>query len=438
MTKALGWGILGAVALAALLYLAGLIGPDTGPISLVSPSVETASTGTAPTEGATGSGAEVAAVSPTPEAPGEMPAADAVETGAGAPDAVAADAPAEAPAEPAPPRFDLVRADPGGQTLVAGHAAPGAEVSVLLDGEAQPVASADSSGRFALFLDLPPSADPRVLQLSMKLGERDIASTEEVILAPRPPSEAPPPPPADSAAGIGAVAEVPADPSAPEAGVAEAPAAAPEARDETIELASGAAAEAPESAGAPPAAVDDPSAAPAILLSTEAGVEVLQAPDTLPAGQVAIDAITYDDAGGVTLSGRGSADATLRIYLDNRSVATGAVPPTGRWQIDLPGVEGGTYTLRVDQLARSGEVSARAESPFLREEPSRLSAAADAAEAGRAALTAVTVQPGNTLWALARDRYGEGLAYVKVFEANRDQIRNPDLIYPGQIFELPD
>jgi len=39
---------------------------------------------------------------------------------------------------------------------------------------------------------------------------------------------------------------------------------------------------------------------------------------------------------------------------------------------------------------------------------------------------------------LARDRYGEGLAYVKVFEANRDQIRNPDLIYPGQIFELPD
>ncbi|WP_370203241.1 peptidoglycan-binding protein LysM [Salipiger bermudensis] len=433
MTKALGWGILGAVALAALLYLAGLIGPDTGPLRLVSP-VETASV-----EGDTGSDAAVATNSATPEAPEAMPARDAVEAGGEAPDAVAADSPAEASAEPAPPRFDLVRADPGGQTLVAGSAAPGAEVSVLLDGEAQPVASADSSGRFALFLDLPPSADPRVLRLSMKLGEQEIASTEEVILAPPAPSDAPEPPPAGSTAEISAVAEVAVGPSAPGAGGTsegtDTPGVEAVANDEALETASG---ETAGGAATPPAPADASAAAPAILLSTEAGVEVLQAPDPLPAGQVAIDAITYDETGGVTLSGRGSADATLRIYLDNRSVATGAVPETGRWRIDLPGVEGGTYTLRVDQLAESGDVSARAESPFLREEPARLAAAADEAEAGEAALTAVTGQPGNTLWALARDRYGEGLAYVKVFEANREQIRNPDLIYPGQIFELPD
>ena len=328
-----------------------------------------------------------------------------------------------------------MRADPGGQTLVAGSAAPGAEVSVLLDGEAQPVASADSSGRFALFLDLPPSADPRVLRLSMKLGEQEIASTEEVILAPPAPSDAPEPPPAGSTAEISAVAEAAVGPSAPGTEGADAPGVEAVANDEALEMASD------ETAGGAvtsPAPADASAAAPAILLSTEAGVEVLQAPDPLPEGQVAIDAITYDETGGVTLSGRGSADATLRIYLDNRSVATGAVPETGRWRIDLPGVEGGTYTLRVDQLAESGDVSARAESPFLREEPAKLAAAADEAEAGEAALTAVTVQPGNTLWALARDRYGEGLAYVKVFEANREQIRNPDLIYPGQIFELPD
>ena len=48
-----------------------------------------------------------------------------------------------------------------------------------------------------------------------------------------------------------------------------------------------------------------------------------------------------------------------------------------------------------------------------------------------------TVQPGNTLWAIARERYGEGIMYVMVFEANRDRIRNPDLIYPGQVFVLP-
>ena len=63
-----------------------------------------------------------------------------------------------------------------------------------------------------------------------------------------------------------------------------------------------------------------------------------------------------------------------------------------------------------------------------------------AAAAARASgpATAVTVQRGDTLWAIARDRYGEGLLYVQVFEANREFIRDPDLIYPGQIFALPD
>lgn len=58
------------------------------------------------------------------------------------------------------------------------------------------------------------------------------------------------------------------------------------------------------------------------------------------------------------------------------------------------------------------------------------------AKAGR--VTAVTVQPGNTLWALARENYGEGIRYVQLFEANRDKIRDPDLIYPGQVFDIPE
>ena len=47
------------------------------------------------------------------------------------------------------------------------------------------------------------------------------------------------------------------------------------------------------------------------------------------------------------------------------------------------------------------------------------------------------VQPGNSLWRLARRSYGEGLRYTEIYEANKDQIRNPDLIYPGQVFVLP-
>src|SRR3546814_12473707 len=49
----------------------------------------------------------------------------------------------------------------------------------------------------------------------------------------------------------------------------------------------------------------------------------------------------------------------------------------------------------------------------------------------------VVVQPGNSLWRLARHIYGEGLRYTDIYKANQTQIRDPDLIYPGQIFSVP-
>ncbi|TKA94195.1 LysM peptidoglycan-binding domain-containing protein, partial [Cereibacter changlensis] len=61
-------------------------------------------------------------------------------------------------------------------------------------------------------------------------------------------------------------------------------------------------------------------------------------------------------------------------------------------------------------------------------------AEADAAAGGP---ITVTVQPGFTLWRIAEDNFGSGIRYVQVYEANRDRIRDADLIYPGQVFTLP-
>jgi len=52
-------------------------------------------------------------------------------------------------------------------------------------------------------------------------------------------------------------------------------------------------------------------------------------------------------------------------------------------------------------------------------------------------IASITVQPGNTLWGIASDRYGDGFLFARVFDANKAQIRDPDLIYPGQVFVLP-
>ena len=49
----------------------------------------------------------------------------------------------------------------------------------------------------------------------------------------------------------------------------------------------------------------------------------------------------------------------------------------------------------------------------------------------------VTVQPGYTLWGIAQQNFGDGVLYVQVFEANKDKIKDPNLIYPGQVFTIP-
>ena len=186
-------------------------------------------------------------------------------------------------------------------------------------------------------------------------------------------------------------------------------------------------------------------AAPTVMLSDAEGVRVLQAPGE-PGPEVmssvALDSISYSEAGAVQLAGRASTpDARVRIYIDNRAVTSAPVDARGTWRSDLPDVDTGVYTLRVDEVSEEGEVTSRIETPFKREDVAALPAGGgDSGADGPPApprMSVVTVQPGSTLWAISREAYGEGILYVRVFEANRDRIRDPDLIYPGQVFELP-
>ncbi|MDP9136863.1 MAG: LysM peptidoglycan-binding domain-containing protein, partial [Pseudomonadota bacterium] len=49
----------------------------------------------------------------------------------------------------------------------------------------------------------------------------------------------------------------------------------------------------------------------------------------------------------------------------------------------------------------------------------------------------VVIQPGNNLWRISRVIYGQGMQYTVIYQANKEQIRSPELIYPGQIFATP-
>lgn len=365
--------------------------------------------------------------------------------------------------EPAPPRFDTVRAEPGGSTLVAGAGEPGAQVEVLVGGEPLGSAEIGADGKFVAFVDLPSQGGASVLTLRVMQRGRPILSEREVIVIPAAlpqemafaapdTSEAPAlsgsadaapegtapaqaqAPAQDATASAaprpGAVA-APDAPAAPEA-VTEAPAApgsAPAGAVRAGEPATGTA----SAADTVPSVEDSAPQAPTVLMAGPDGVEAVPSAPLAP-GNVALDSIRYDQDGEVHISGRGTDTAFVRVYLDNSPVTTSRIQDDGVWRVQLPAVDTGTYTLRVDQVNDQGQVLARVESPFLREDPEVLAALA----AGAGPVAEITVQPGHTLWAISKTRYGDGVQYVKIFNANKDRIRNPDLIYPGQIFALPD
>lgn len=363
--------------------------------------------------------AEVAAAEPAAE-PVAEPAAEAEVAAAAEP----APAPAEEPAvvaEPVipPPTFDLVRVEKDGAALVAGSAAPGSTLSLRVTGAEIAAVPADQTGKFVALFNLAPSPAPRVLSLVMQMPDGvEVPADASVVIAPT-------------------VAPVVVAAAEPEAAPAEA--------------AEGAAQPVAETAAEP--------VAPAALLVTDEGAKVLQAATDLPGGlvvNVTIDTITYTPEGAVQLAGRGSSERVVRLYLDNAQIAEATVDGAGDWAVTLPEVAPGVYTLRADQVDAAGKVTSRFETPFKRETVEALAAAsaseaapAEAAEpaaepaagteeaAPAVAPSSVTVQPGFTLWRIARDTLGEGILYVQVFEANKDQIRDPDLIYPGQVFTIP-
>jgi len=320
---------------------------------------------------------------------------------------------------PNPPVFDTFRVEPDGSMVVAGRAEPGQVVDILLAGEAIERVTADGSGSFVALPQAGPSDQPRKLTLMADPDGVAIASETSFIVAPIAEPQL-------------VVAQLP-EPSVP---------AAPSV-DTTPEVSDDAGTSTAVSATPELSTVNAPPTPPTVLQADADGVRVVQATPSPAAPvvdpNVALDAITYDPTGEVQLSGRAVGDGAVQIYLDNQPVTTSPVTEGGDWQIDLPNIDTGVYTLRIDEVDEDGDVVSRLETPFKREEAEDVAAVlAEETSQDGFEVAVKTVQPGATLWAIAEENLGDGIFYVEVFEANSDLIKDPDLIYPGQIFRIPE
>ena len=289
---------------------------------------------------------------------------------------------------PTKPTFDVVRVNPRGDAVIAGRAAPNSSV-IVRDGQKEVgKAKADARGEWVVIPKQPLPKGSRELTLSAKTpnGTPTQSDRNVVIMVPD------------------------QSPSSQKAGT-----------------------DVPKRAtGALAVLVPRRGKAGSIVIQKPSGVR----PPSLdprskrvnPAAPVSIDSVDYDDAGNVTISGNAAPRAPLSVYIDNRHAASGVSDKQGRWRV-VPGGElsPGDYTLRVDNVGAGGKVIGRAETQFTRANPATASPAN----------TVVSVEVGNSLWRIARRVYGAGVQYSVIYDANREQIRNPDLIYPGQVFFVP-
>ncbi|MEH2617298.1 nucleoid-associated protein YgaU [Bradyrhizobium sp. AZCC 1620] len=300
------------------------------------------------------------------------------------------------------PTFDVARIEPTGEAVIAGRTAPGATVELLRNGEVHDRAVADQSGQFVI---VPPRLPSGTYDLTLRSRQPDGKQTTSK-------------------------------------------------QNVTVALE-------PKATDRPVVALITPNK-PIVMLSQPAAAKPA-------AGAVIVETVEIEPGGKFHVSGQARPGAALRLYLNDSFITSVSAAADGRFAVTInEGVAPGSYRVRVDEASTSGSVRARAEVPF--NVPDTVTASVPAqttaskrpesaaaqqpqlAAAGAVVLpdggspsstvvvpkiTTTTVSRGDSLWRLSQLSYGAGTRYAIIYKANREQIRNPNLIYPGQVFVLP-
>jgi nucleoid-associated protein YgaU len=351
--------------------------------------------------------AETAAPAPAAEKPAQQAAIPQTEP-----------VPAPATATAGAPTFDVLRVEPSGSIVIAGKAAANATVDLLSRSQVIGTARSNDSGDFVIALDDPlKPGDYQLVLRSTATGGTAMTSVETAIVS------------------------------------------IPESRTgQVLALV--------EQSGQPSRMITTPEAAPAPDAGQAIGTAAPKGgkPAVQPAvkTRIAVEAVEIE-GNKLFIAGTAVAGSTVKVYANSDLLGSTVTTPEGRFLVQtVKELPVGDYIVRADMLASDGvTVVARSAVPFKREAGERVSAVAPASgtdepkvpatEDATAQVAAgdnaaplqsvegsVIIRRGDNLWRISRRTYGEGMRYTTIYLANKDQIRNPDRIFPGQVFALPE
>jgi hypothetical protein len=189
----------------------------------------------------------------------------------------------------------------------------------------------------------------------------------------------------------------------------------------------------------------EPPAAPTAI-ATPAPIAAPEVKPALPP-PAKFDVVRVNPQGSAVLAGRAAPNAEVTVFDGATPIGRVQSDARGEWVI-VPAapLPPGPHTLRLSASIPGAETAASDDRVTV------IVAAAAPAEPKLAATAippravapenteqanSLVVRPGNNLWRIARESYGDGKRYTVIYSANRDRIGDPDLIYPGQVFTLP-
>lgn len=303
------------------------------------------------------------------------------------------------------PSFDLIRVEGDGSIIIAGRAAPNARVEVDTGAHVIGSTVAGPEGDFAIIVDQPLKPGGYQLKLRSTTQDNVVAISLET-----------------------AVISIPEEPDGQVLALVEKPGE-------------------PSKLIAIPAALSSTPAVASVGQLKNADAPASEPASTAPTGEpkVALDAVEIEGR-NIFLAGTADPGRKVRAYANDILLGETEVLPGGSFLIeaerDLPV---GDYMIRVDLLNDPGgaEVVARAVVPFAREPGEAIASVVPAAASetpGRKLQdveSAVIIRRGDTLWRISRRVYGHGVRYSTIYLANQTQIRDPNRIWPGQVFKVP-
>lgn len=316
-------------------------------------------------------------------------------------------APAEQPNKT--PVFDLLRVEPDGSVVIAGKALPNADVEVVAGANVVGKAKAGATGDFAVVLDEPLKAGDHQLVLRSTGADNNVATSAQTAIVSVPETKS---------GQVLALVEEPGQASR----LITKPETAAKPQENTE-----AASEAPDKA-------DKPESKPV---------------QDLP---IAIEAVEIEGQ-SVFVAGKAKGGNRVIVHANDTLLGASPISPDGRFLVQSKQpLSVGDYIIRADLLDNANRVLATARVPFRREAGENISAIASDTDGqatapsgvhGEAAAPlqkvegSVIIRRGDNLWTISKRTYGKGTRYTTIYLANRDQIRNPDLIWPGQVFNMP-